>query len=42
MRVIMHEFLPTANLEIDHRRKLKEETRTIILDALQADVAAKT
>ncbi|KRO67628.1 MAG: acyl-phosphate glycerol 3-phosphate acyltransferase [Cryomorphaceae bacterium BACL21 MAG-121220-bin10] len=42
MRVIMHEFLPTANLEIDHRRKLKEQTRTIILDALQADVAAKT
>lgn len=41
MRVIMHEFLPTAHLEIEDRRVLKDQTRTVILEALRADAVSK-
>jgi 1-acyl-sn-glycerol-3-phosphate acyltransferase len=41
MRVIMHEFLPTAHLEIEDRRALKDQTHTVILEALRADAVSK-
>jgi len=41
MRVIRHEFLPTAHLEIEDRRALKDQTHTVILEALRADAVSK-